>query len=91
MPVEIERKPHAVDQGEELPGVHGRGQNLRYAAHQVLFEMHEPSVISDQIQALARGEMEPVAQLGELKQHCGKGLAGHGAPAPTSSCSGFDK
>jgi hypothetical protein len=81
MPIEIESKPHAVDQGEELPGVHRRGQHLRYAAHQALFEMYEPSVISDQIQALATGEMEPVAELGELKQHCGKGFAGHGAPS----------
>ena len=77
MPVEIEREPHAVDQGEEPLGSHGRSQRLLQAAGPAVFEMDELGVVGNHFEGFPRGEVQALAESGELQQHGGEGLARH--------------
>jgi hypothetical protein len=85
VPVEIEREPHAVDQGEEPLGRHGRGERLLYAAGPAVFEMDELGVVGNQLEGLPRGEVKTLAESRELQQHGGKGLARHDINSWTAS------
>jgi hypothetical protein len=77
VPIEIEREAHAVDQGEEALGSHGRGQRQRHAAYPAVFEVDELGVVGNQFEGFPRGEVQALAEQGELQQHGGEGLAGH--------------
>jgi len=82
VPIEIEGEPHAVDQGEEALGSHGRGQRLRHGAGAAVLEVDELGVVGDQLEGFPGGEMQPLAEPGELQQHGGKGLARHRTTLP---------
>jgi hypothetical protein len=85
VPVEIEREPHAVDQGEEPLGKHGRGERLLQAASPAVLEMDELGVVGNQLEGFPRGEVQALAESRELQQHGGEGLARHGITSWTAS------
>ena len=85
MPVEIEREPHAFDQGEEPLGHHGRGERLLHAAGPAVLEMDELGVVGDQLEGLPRGKVKALADSREQQQHGGEGLAGHDTNSWTES------
>lgn len=77
MPVEVEREPHAVDQGEKPLGSHGRSQRLLHAAGPAVLEMDELGVVGNQFEGFPRGEVQALAESRELQQHGGESLARH--------------